>query len=182
MSQTIASLLAQQYRTTHQRILKLVSGLTDRQLAWHPSPTSPPLGFHLWHVARYADYLQNVISGGKGHIWERDGLARRWGWSGALGFAGTGTEMADDIATNLPLPAKEVVLDYVGRAFAAAEEAVESLDDVKLMQGHKDPHRPDAQETLWAVRVMNSLTHENRHLGMMECLLGVMGTRGTATV
>ena len=50
--------ISRQYRETQEAALDLVDGLTDEQLGWSPNETTPSIGFHLWHLARWADYLQ----------------------------------------------------------------------------------------------------------------------------
>ena len=136
MSNAFASLVAKEYRATHDYILtKVVADVTDTQLAWRPSPKMHSIGFLLWHLARWADALQMTIPGmtpelhqrlgDRRQIWEAEGLATQWGWNASrLGYLETGMEMDHDTATHLPLPPKDVLIDYVRRAFAAAEQAV----------------------------------------------------------
>lgn len=48
-------------------------------------------------------------------------------------------EMDDKVAARLPLPKKEVVLDYARRAFAAAERAVNAIDTKHFLTTYKSP-------------------------------------------
>jgi len=59
--------LAERYRVNQENLLELVSGLTDEQIAWTLNKTTPSVGFHVWHLARWADYLQELI-------WTRDSV------------------------------------------------------------------------------------------------------------
>ena len=89
--------------------------------------------------------------------------------------------MEDDAFRRLAFPGKEPLLDYTGAAFEAASLAVESADAEAL---HKASGTMAAEErtdgTLGFV-ITHALTHNNRHLGMIEGLIGVRGLRGTAT-
>jgi hypothetical protein len=188
------ALIRRNYHPTHQRILQLVAALSDEQVAWQGAPTAPSIGFHLWHLARWADHLQAAIPGmaaelsqrlGPGEqIWSSELLATRWQLAGAsFGFDDTGMGM--DPTTPLALPSKAILLAYAERAFAAAEQAVDAIDDalftaVEQSQPSTDGIRP-ADATVGAA-ILTHLVHENRHLGMLECLVGLQGAAGTATV
>lgn len=58
MTESIMPDILSQYRGTHEYTVDLVETLTERQLAWTPGATPPSIGFHGWHMARRADYLQ----------------------------------------------------------------------------------------------------------------------------
>jgi hypothetical protein len=117
-------------------------------------------------------------------IWQAEALADRWGFSGSqLGYADTGMTMPDEVAMRLPFPAKDVLLDYIERVFALAEGAAKAIDDEQF-QSAEQPQ--PLTEGVWGEgtvgdAVMEHLTHDNRHLGMMECLLGLQGQPGTAS-
>ncbi len=75
----------------------------------------------------------------------------------------------------LAWPSKDALLDYCRTAFDIADEAVGTLDDAGFRQAAK-----------WGGRsvgtaLMTNLEHDNRHLGMIESMLGVLGLRGSAT-
>lgn len=170
------------YSSTHEQVLKVVEGLDDRQLMWRPSKTAPCIGFHLWHLARWADYLQEMISDTGGQIWETEGLAAEWGLGDAdLGFAGTGMGLDDDASASLPLPRKDVLLQYARRAFAQADQAVGILSDEDFDRTVRDRHEAEWKEAEIGDAVLSWFKHDNRHLGMIECMLGVQGLHGTAT-
>ncbi len=188
------ALIRQNYRTTHQRILQLVAALSDEQVTQQAAPTAPSIGFHLWHLARWADHLQAAIPGmaavlgqrlgAREQIWASEQLATGWQLADAsFGFDDTGMGM--DPTTALALPPKAIMLAYIERAFAAAEQAIDAIDDVLFTaveqpQPGTDGIRP-ADATIGAA-IVSHLLHENRHLGMIECLVGLQGTAGTATV
>lgn len=190
-----AAMIIGAYQQTHARILALAEKLSEEQLYWQPAAGGQSIAFHLWHVARWADHLQAALPGmtpelGRrldpgGEIWETGGLAARWGFEPAqLGYAGTGMGMADDIATHLSFPAKAELLAYLRQALTAADRAVQAVDD----QQFEAIEQPQAlTEGIWGEStvgqaILTHLTHENRHLGMMECLVGLQTGSGTATV
>jgi len=191
---TPAMMVIEAYCEAHQRLLAFVQQLSDEQLFWQLTPDSHSIAFHIWHVARWADHLQAAFSGmtpelgrrlGPGkQIWHEEGIAARWGFRSAeLGFAETGMVMADAYATTLPFPSCSELLDYVSRVFERAEQAARQIDDEQF----QTPEQPqDMTEGIFGAStvgdaVMSHTTHANRHLGMMECLLGLQGQRGTAT-
>jgi hypothetical protein len=196
MTNTLSATLTRNYCLTHDRLLKLADRLSEDQLSWRPAPTAHSIAFHLWHIARWADHLQASIPGmtaslsrklpASRQLWEAEALAARWGFDNAeLGVAATGMTMSDDIAVTLPLPAKEILLDYARRAFAAADGAVQAIDEEEFAAAEQpQPLTADiwAEGSTVADAIFSHLGHENRHLGMIECLLGLQAGSGTATV
>ena len=195
MSISTTTLISDQYCITHERALKLTDKLSDEQLRWRPTPTGHAIAFHLWHMARWADHLQAAIPGmtpelggrlGPGvEIWEAERLAVRWGFDLVeLGYAQTGMTMSDDIATQLAFPAKEELLAYARKAFVTAEHAVKAIDDEQFQ---KVEQPQPLTEGIWGDSTVGSailihIVHDNRHLGMMECLSGLRAGSGTATI
>lgn len=182
-----AAVVAAHYRRTHERVLKLVEDLSDEQLAWRLPSHPHSLGFNLWHLARWADQLQMMIPrmthdlghrlGQRSQLWETEGLATRWGLTGAeLGYEGTGMLLDDTLAATLPLPAKAELVEYARRAFDVAEEAVAAVDDEQWLQ----VEQTNPQGVVGSA-ILTHLTHENRHLGEMEFLRGLLGLTGSAT-
>jgi len=181
MTKTIMAEILRQYSDTHDDLLDLVDGLTDEQIQWTPNATSPSIGFHLWHMARWADYLQEMIHGRGSQLWEREGIAARWDMATqSLGYAQTGMSMDEKIAMILPLPEKTLLLDYARRAFAAAQQAVAKIEDAAFYRAYEDFHGEGWHDGHIGPIIMTWLTHDNRHCGMIECLIGVQGMHGTA--
>lgn len=200
MNTSAASLIASWYRKTHERILESVEDLSEEQLAWQPPFGTHSIAWNLWHLARWADHLQESVSrmtpelasrlGPTQQLWEADGLAERWGWTAlSLGFEQTGTHMEAGSAAQLPLPRKDVLLEYVRRAFATADRAVGAIDDQQLYQADETSaqfnaayHGEPAQaEGRVGDAVLTHLAHDNRHLGEIEALRGQQGLNGSAT-
>jgi hypothetical protein len=188
-----AAILAAHFRRTYDRVLRVVDDLSESQLSWRPGPAAHSIGWNLWHLARWTDHLQASIPAmtpalaerlGPGRqLWEADELAARWGLEpGQLGQHETGMLMADDAAARLALPARNALFDYVRRAFAAAERAVGAIDDVELTRPNALERAGEAaSQATVGDAVTAHLEHNNRHLGEIECLRGLLGLRGTAT-
>jgi len=168
----------QERRQAHLRLLALVADVTDEQLRWRPGPHAPGIGFHLWHTARWADYDRQIIGGGE-QIWHTQELAVRWGLEApSLGQTGTGTGMGDEASELLVLPEKGILVSYAEEAFAAFDSFVDGL----TLDALAAPTRPpDRQQRPVQNALLTHLAHDNRHLGMIEALRGLLGLSGTAT-
>lgn len=197
MTRAEVTSIAFAYAQAHARVLAAVEGLSDEQFRRRPAPHAHAIAFGVWHLARWADHLQarlplmhadiGRLLGQRPQLWEEEGLAARWGFApSALGYHETGMGMLDDVAATLPLPPKDVVLAYARRAFAAAEHAINALDERHLA----GPNEPELRQqsctnasgrSTVADAILSHLAHGNRHLGEIECLRGLLGLRGTAT-
>lgn len=115
-------------------------------------------------------------------IWEEEKLVIKWGFGGMnLGFAETGLGMDGDAFASLRLPGKAILLDHARRAFAKADQAVGTIDDDGFHRRVQDRRGAEWKEGEIGDAVMSWLVHDSRHLGMIECLMGVRGLHGTAT-
>jgi len=187
MSPSPARQIAERVREQQTLILAATRDLTAAQAATPPGPHAPTIGFHLWHIARWADivqaHLHNMGAASDTppiqEIWERDGLVEEWGLGGVdLGYRATGMGVPDAAAQRLTLPANHILQDYATRTFAAAETAVLAVDDERFNTPGCDPL---GRESTVGGAVLNHLLHLGRHLGMIEALRGVLGLHGTAT-
>lgn len=143
MSDALVEALKRRYRLGHRRLHKMLEGLTEEQFAWTPTASTHSIAFNVWHLARWADYLQAKIPamasslqrklGPGAQIWEAEGLAETWGLAReTLGWGETGMEMSDETAAHLPFPSMPAVMDYVRRTFDAVERALEATGDDEL--------------------------------------------------
>lgn len=190
MSTLMARELAERLAKTHARLLEIVADLSEDQVGWRSDLHAPPIGFHLWHMARWADRVQATLPAmsaalgerfdAGGEVWEIKALARQWGWqTEQLGYGQTGMELSDELAAELQLPPRDVLVDYARQAFAAADRAFAALDDQLLHERGVDIY---GRENSVVYILLVHLSHASRHLGMIEALRGVRGLRGTATV
>ena len=180
MSDDIAEHVAHAYQRTHAHLLESVVDLADQELGWTAAPGTPSVGFHLWHVARWSDFLHEVLSGVGGQLWDSEGLALAWGLDDAgLGYAATGMGMDDDASARLALPPKALLLGYVRKTFSVADEAVGFLDERGMQMVYSGSRAAEyyGGEYPFSYNVLRELRHQNRHLGMIECLRGIMGLR-----
>lgn len=157
----------------------LVADLSEEQLRWQPNPTTPSIRFHLFHVARWADDLHQLCTGAEHQIWHAERIAERWGLDPAeLGFGESGAKVEDEAAMALPLPGREELLAYCDRVLTAADRALARIGDEEM---HRSVTAAGESFALGEA-IAGQLSHSARHLGMIECLRGVQGLRGTATV
>ena len=177
------------FKEIHKVVLNLADGLTDEQLNWKPEGYSTSIGFHLWHLARESDYLKAAIlqhfpgleldleDGGE--IWSREALAKKWGFP-VEAHETVGTGLCDEVAAGLPIPQKDELLTYLRDSYNAIEEFVEQLD---TKYADFDNLAEDLRKKIERIRLnlLVFLTHDCRHLGMMECLKGLQTGFGSAT-
>lgn len=185
-------LLARQYQGCHKATLAMVSELSEEQFRWRPTQGPQSIGWHLWHIARWDDYLAEILlkqTPSLGHlgparqVWNERNVAIRWGLESVdLGLEDGGTSLTDDQAAAMTLPSKEGVLEYARGAFDHLDAILPELDDSLIPHGlltvtteafpTQDPY---------GVTVMEFFRHACEHLGMMEALKGMLGLRGSVT-
>ena len=177
------------FKDIHKVVLNLAGDLTDEQLNWKPEGYSTSIGFHLWHLGRESDYLKAAILhhnpqfvpefGDGKEIWEKESLAQKWSFPEGL-HETVGTGLSDEAAANLPIPNKDELLDYLRSSYEGIEQFIESLDT-------KYPNFENMEEELRKkiemirLNLLVFLSHDCRHLGMMECLKGLQTGFGSAT-
>ena len=177
------------FKDIHTVVLNFADGLDDRQLNWKPKGYSTSIGFHLWHLARESDYLKAAILKNysnlelgleaDGEIWTRENLAQKWGFP-LEAHETVGTGLSDEVAASLPIPKKDELLSYLRNSYEAIENFIDLLDtrystiedlDEELIKKIQNVH----------LNLLVFLTHDCRHLGMMECLKGLQTGFGSAT-
>ena len=160
-------------------VREVVADLSEEQLRWQPNATTPSIRFHLFHIARWADRLHQLLTGADRQVWHAEGIAGHWGLEPAdLGFGESGAMIDDEVAVALRLPEREALLAYCNRVLAAADEALADAGDEEMLRRATDFA---GQPFAIGDGIADQLSHTARHLGMIECLRGVQGLRGTAT-
>ena len=172
----VLALVQDKSRQTRERILALVADLDDGQLGWRPTDRAHSIGFTLWHIARADDNVLADLTGRAELEWQRGGYAARWGHP----ERGTGTGWDDERAAALPLPPKDELLGYVRRVFDGLDAAVVAIDAASVARPVTKSRFIGADSTMVEV-VFVCVTHENRHLGEMEYIKGLLRLRGSAT-
>jgi hypothetical protein len=177
------------FKDIHKVVLEFADSLDEDQLRWRPRGYSTSIGFNLWHLARESDYLKAVILertpqlgpdfGEAREIWARESLAERWGFPTELN-ATVGTGLSDEIAATVPIPKKGELVDYLKRSYESLEEFVELLDQRYSTFENVDDDLKRKLENI-RLNLLIFLSHDCRHLGMMECLKGLQTGFGSAT-
>jgi len=177
------------FKDIHNVVLNLADELNDEQLNWKPEGYSTSIGFHLWHLARESDYLKAAILHHypgldlgyeeEGELWIRENLAQKWGFP-VEARETVGTGLSGEVAAALPIPSKVELLDYLRRSYEAIEEFIERLDSkYPVFENLDEDLRKKIENT--RLNLLVFLTHDCRHLGMMECLKGLLTGFGSAT-
>jgi hypothetical protein len=177
------------FKDIHKVVLEFAEELDDDQLFWRPRGYSTSIGFHLWHLARESDFLKAIILertpqlgsdfGEPTEIWVMENLARRWGFPTELN-ATVGTGLSDEIVSTLPIPPKNELVDYLKRSYGALETFITLLDErYPTFDGLDEEFRRKLQNI--RINLLVFLSHDCRHLGMMECLKGLQTGFGSAT-
>jgi hypothetical protein len=179
MTADTLDLAKERSKMTRELVLKVVDGLSDDQLAWRPAPRAHSMGWTVWHIARCADKFAAEL-GGTPEIWTREGLATKWGLAEVLlGSSGVGTGVDDETAATLRPPSKDLLVDYARRSFAALDAVVDTFDSEAVAR-ERTTFFFDEPAAIGRAFV-TSIAHDNRHLGELEYVKGLLGLRGTAT-
>jgi hypothetical protein len=166
------------------QLLQVVDALTDEEASVWPATTAPSCKWHLWHMARWADYVQSLLSSVVDEkaleLWEFAGIADEWGFDGVdLGMWGAGSGLGNENGASLPLPGVPKVKTYAKEVFGLLEKRVGKLNDNTFNAAFTDWHD---NETNVGDAMVGYIAHANRHLGMLEAISGVLGKDGTVTV
>ncbi len=173
----------------HKVVLEFAENIDEDQLHWRPRGYSTSIGFHLWHLARESDFLKAIIIGRTPQlgpdfgepkeIWEKENLAQKWGFPTELN-ATVGTGLSDEVASTLPIPQTGQLMDYLRRSYEAVEQFVELLDERYPNFDNVDEELKKKLQNI-RVNLLVFISHDCRHLGMMECLKGLQTGFGSAT-
>ena len=206
MSDPIIKAINVRIEWTHQNILELAGQLSQAQFSKQPGPTSPPIGWHVWHAARWADRMQasfkmedlaDSFKGPLAHeIWKSDNIEVVWGLDGdRLGLLETGATMDIDAAVEVAELDQALHLEYARRAMAVAEKAFSELKPDLLTETRPSilpqlktsrdapPEFVGDREVIVFDELLFHATHIGRHLGVMEALKGALfGLAGSVSV
>jgi hypothetical protein len=183
----VLELLAKQHGSLGGQLRRTVDNMTEEQFARVPGETAPPMGWHLWHIARWGDRFQATLANRESpsEIWVTDGMADACSLDPAeLGVLQLGMGMEASKAQLLPAAiGKERFAGYLYRVIDALGAAIAGCDPETLMAPRLSireygmvngvlQYAPAQESTLFA-DVMFHLTHSSRHLGSVEALRGL---------
>jgi hypothetical protein len=187
-SETPVTLLSRNYRIAHQRVLESADRTDDADFRRSLGISIHSVAWQVWHIARWDDRFAAFMAaltpeigrqlGSTGEIWTNESLGARWGLPvGHMGRLDTGTDLDDDSADRLALPEKATIIAYARQVFGRVDEIVAALPPDRLFSVL--PGDPDGDT--YAQNVVIYLEHVARHLGMIEAIRGLQGSRGTAS-
>lgn len=199
MTGGLAEITLARIQGTHQMLLLTTKELAETGFAWVPGPQAPPIGWHLWHIARWTDRLQAsfpAADGGAGkELWEEEKVVASWGLNPkSLGVLQSGLAMQAQTAAEMVEKVGQArIVDYAKRTFAACDAVLDRLapTDFAIMRDSIRAFRIDGNGQIIATDPPQKtvaddlafhLSHTNRHLGMIEGLRGALGLSGSASV
>jgi len=182
-------------------LLKAAEPLDESIFVQQPGPTAPPIGWHLWHMARWIDRLQarlaTLTDGAEDpEIWYRDNLAQQWALEpGTLGVFDSGVAQDHDAAAvTVAKAGKTEIVAYAQDAIRACDQRLNQLTDDDLGSVYDGLLNFDYDlntGAVWAIERRESsvaqdlffhVSHGSRHLGMMEALRGLHNGGGTVSL
>ena len=190
-SRNTTALLARHYAKCHESALGLVDELSAEQFRWRPPKGPQSIGWNLWHVARWDDFLAEVLVartsslsqlGPAKQIWKSRNLAAQWGLDvGKLGVEDAGTGLEDTEAAAIVIPDKNSVVGYVTDAFMHLDRVLSEVDDslVTTVLPGAPLFPSQLRQDTYGDNIVIWLKHAFEHLGMMEALKGMLGLRGS---
>jgi len=194
MSDPIVNSILENITWTQSRIIREASSLTEAEFCQQPSPTAPPIGWHVWHIARLADMFQASLPC-REHYWEQAGLVAKFGLEPSrLGLLQMGaTQSPQEAVDVIGTLGQERLIEYARSVFDMTDAALKELELEDLYTRRESILRIDwnarpftegkGADVLLVDDLKFHMTHSQRHLGMIEALIGTMFNReGTATI
>lgn len=185
----------------HNWLFRAGESVSSEQFSRQFSQDAPPIGWHLWHMARFSDRIQckltQALYSETGiELWHQEALATNWHLeSDRLGIFETGMGQAhEDAHLTIMQAGQSAILDYASAVFELCNSTISQLSDSDLEKtyfGMLDYAYDGSTGRVWACEPKESvivedlifhLTHGSRHAGMMEALRGLLGSSGTLSV
>ena len=179
--------LVRQQESLGRMLMRITESLTEAQFARVPGDTAPPMGWHLWHVARWGDRFQATLANqdAPAEIWVSERLAEACGLDpDELGVLQLGMAMDASKAQALPAAIGKLRFEaYLDRVLEALHTAISESDPAKLLAPRMSireyasvdgvlQYAPAQESTLFA-DILFHLTHSSRHMGSIEALRGL---------
>jgi hypothetical protein len=185
----------------HNWLLRAGENVNAEQFCHVFSQDAPAIGWHLWHMARFADRLQSKlahVTDGEiaPEIWYHDNVSILWDVSAEkLGVFESGMGQAhEDAQAIMTQVGQSATLHYAKTVFDrcnARIKAIAEADFDNVYFGILDYGYDPETGVVWATEPIEStvgqdlifhVTHGSRHMGMMEALTGLLGSAGTLSV
>lgn len=183
MTNTVIDTLLWRVSYNHRTILDLVRDMDEDNFNASPSSVAPPIGWHVWHIARTVDISQALIRN-RSQVWEEENMVSAFQLDAAkLGRNQHGGTMNHEDAAMIPsIIGKQNILNYAQDVF---ELIVKALEDVEVedLSMIVQNNTPNGKSHPLIANILFLINHGGRHLGMIEALIGVMFNReGTASI
>lgn len=143
-----------------------LDGLTQKEVAWSPTPECNSIGFILWHTVRVEDAMVNGAIQRKGEVYETES------WREKLGTPPneTGGRYTLEQLQTWTVPKLEVLRGYADAVRAKTLTFLQSVTPMKLSQEVIRPGRP--ADTVGGILARIS-TEVAMHVGQICYLRGV---------
>jgi hypothetical protein len=179
--------LVRQDESLARMLRRTLAGLSDEQFTHTPGESAPPIGWHLWHIARWADRFQATLidRDAPPEIWTSEGIAESCGLEpDELGILQLCMSMDTTKARALPEVIGRQRFDvYLDTVLDALHEHISASDPATLLAPRMSireyadvngtiEYAPAQKSTLFA-DILFHLTHSGRHLGSIEALRGL---------
>lgn len=166
---------------------RTMDSLSEEEFARVPGDSSPPVGWHLWHIARWSDRFQATLADRDepSEIWVAERLPEALGLEpDALGVLQLGMSMDAKDAQLLPAAMGKQRFDaYLGRVLDALHTRISEIEPTSLLASRMSIREyadvngtiqyAPAQESTLLADILFHLTHSSRHLGSIEALRGL---------
>ena len=166
---------------------RTLESLSEEEFVRAPGETAPPIGWHLWHIARWADRFQATLADREApaEIWVAERMPAAIGVEPeTLGVLQLGMGMDTAAAQALLSPmGKPRFLGYLDRVLDVLHARISEINPDDLLVPRisireyasvdgKIQYAP-AQESTLLADILFHLTHSSRHLGNVEALRGL---------
>lgn len=183
MYDLVGRTLAERINNTHDNILKLCDPLSNEEICLRSSKAAPPIGWHMWHISRWADHFQASFAD-RVQVWKRDDYPVQWIVDTTyIGPMETGMGMPVFLAAEMIEKVGKIrLLDYARIVFNECRDAMRGLNMEHLgakrqsfatftRENGKVFYAPGVDTTLFEDCIRH-IAHANRHHGMIEALIG----------
>lgn len=201
MSKQTNQIISERVSLVHDWLVRAGESVDAEQFTHVFSAQAPPIGWHLWHMTRFADRLQAklgaVVSDRVAkELWDSADIAQKWGVDElALGVFASGMGQGHMAAQmTIAMAGQAAVIDYARDVFAVCNAAIERLADNDFDASYHGILDYDYDPIAGTVRdvgptkssvaqdLVFHVAHGSRHMGMIEALRGLLGMPGTLSI